>query len=701
MSEQFVLAPAPSSALTLTSGAEGTFELTDLAGGLSFIAAAAGEFEIAQPVAQLVVSTTGLRGEPGPAGPAGPAGGITGALNDNVGGAGVFKNLAGSTLHFYGINAASSKITVTLDVAHDEIDIDVVEANLTLANLSGSLTAARISDFATAADLRVTAGINAHLAAGDPHPQYLTLAEGNAAYSLFGHTHLLADVSNVTITAANLNALDDGVNTALHFHDADRARANHTGTQLLATVSDVTIAAANLNALDDGVNTALHFHDADRARANHTGSQIAATISDFTEASQDVIGGLLITAGDLTWTYNDGANTLSAVITANAVTFAKMQDIATARFVGRITAASGDPEELTGTQATTLLDVFTSGLKGLVPASGGGTANFLRADGVFAAPPGGGGSGDVITANGAAASDADFDDATPAAPAGGVNVKWQKDASSPDNISAHVLQADLFPPGHLFGLTMSNAADTVNDITVAAGSARDEANTVGMVLAAARTKQLDAAWAVGDNAGGLNTGAKAANTWYEVHEIMRTDTGVVDIMFTTTANRATLPASYTKQRRINWIRTDGAGAIIKFTQVEDYITLTTQINDVATSPTATATAVALTVPPSCVARFRASLTQTASNAAAETIIVFSEIVEGNVTPAVGTAIASLAMRNGNTTTTANDAAAAGHFELRVSSTSTIEHDSVLGAGIAGEAFDISTFGWIDTRGRLA
>jgi hypothetical protein len=35
------------------------------------------------------------------------------------------------------------------------------------------------------------------------------------------------------------------------------------------------------------------------------------------------------------------------------------------------------------------IDIFTSLLPGLVPASGGGTVNFLRADGTFAAPPGG------------------------------------------------------------------------------------------------------------------------------------------------------------------------------------------------------------------------------------------------------------------------------------------------------------------------
>jgi hypothetical protein len=45
---------------------------------------------------------------------------------------------------------------------------------------------------------------------------------------------------------------------------------------------------------------------------------------------------------------------------------------------------------------TALLATFTAGARGLAPASGGGTVNFLRADGVWAAPAGGGGgSGDV------------------------------------------------------------------------------------------------------------------------------------------------------------------------------------------------------------------------------------------------------------------------------------------------------------------
>lgn len=50
------------------------------------------------------------------------------------------------------------------------------------------------------------------------------------------------------------------------------------------------------------------------------------------------------------------------------------------------------------------------------------------------------GGGDNISVNGTAAVDADFDDTTPAAPANTINIKWQKDALTPNNISAYVPQ---------------------------------------------------------------------------------------------------------------------------------------------------------------------------------------------------------------------------------------------------------------------
>lgn len=264
------------------------------------------------------------------------------------------------------------------------------------------------------------------------------------------------------------------------------------------------------------------------------------------------------------------------------------------------------------------------------------------------------------------------------------------EAGTSKKVTALQIRDYCAPQGYLWGLGLSNAADAANDITVAAGEAKDEGNTGVMILAGAITKQLDAGWAVGTNAGGLNTGAEANSTWYEVHLIKRTDTGVVDVMFTTTANRATLPTNYTMQRRIGWIRNSAGGAILAFTQQDDYFTLTTQVNDVAASKTLTATAVTLTAPPSSIARFRATADMSTS-VNASSVIVFSEIAEGNVTPALSTGIGSLGYWDLAT------GASAGHFELRVDSSSQIEHDCDAAVG----AFDISTYGWVDERRKIS
>lgn len=86
----------------------------------------------------------------------------------------------------------------------------------------------------------------------------------------------------------------------------------------------------------------------------------------------------------------------------------------------------------------------------------------------------GGGGGDSITVNGTAATNADFDSATPAAPANGRNVIFQKDAAAPDNISAHIL-GDGVATNFLNGTgTFTAPAGGVSDgdkvdITVSAG----------------------------------------------------------------------------------------------------------------------------------------------------------------------------------------------------------------------------------------
>jgi hypothetical protein len=83
-----------------------------------------------------------------------------------------------------------------------------------------------------------------------------------------------------------------------------------------------------------------------------------------------------------------GTGTIStALIADDAVTNAKLANMAESTIKGRAAGAgTGDPTDLTATQATAILNPFTDALKGLVPASGGGTTTFLRADATFAAP---------------------------------------------------------------------------------------------------------------------------------------------------------------------------------------------------------------------------------------------------------------------------------------------------------------------------
>jgi len=120
--------------------------------------------------------------------------------------------------------------------------------------------------------------------------------------------------------------------------------------------------------------------------------------------------------------------------------------------------------------------------------------------------------------------------------------------------------------GHIYGLTLSNnVTDPTNDIDIAAGEAAStEANPVLMVLSSAITKRLDAAWAVGSGNGGLDTGSIANGTYF-VWLIQRSDTGVVDALYSTSATSPTMPSGYDRKRRIGAILREG-GTIISFIQ---------------------------------------------------------------------------------------------------------------------------------------
>lgn len=101
----------------------------------------------------------------------------------------------------------------------------------------------------------------------------------------------------------------------------------------------------------------------------------------------------VLTALTPTWVQVAGAGSLPN----DSITNAKLANMAQATIKGRASGAgTGDPTDLTGTQATAILDAVvgdsgSGGTKGLVPAPGAGDAaagKFLKADGTFAVPSG-------------------------------------------------------------------------------------------------------------------------------------------------------------------------------------------------------------------------------------------------------------------------------------------------------------------------
>lgn len=100
---------------------------------------------------------------------------------------------------------------------------------------------------------------------------------------------------------------------------------------------------------------------------------------------------LKVSADGTAWTEALAVNAATGRVTLapGSAGNAALADMPSATFKARSAAGLGPPEDLTAAQATALLNPFSAALKGLVPASGGGTANYLRADGIWTPPPAG------------------------------------------------------------------------------------------------------------------------------------------------------------------------------------------------------------------------------------------------------------------------------------------------------------------------
>lgn len=242
---------------------------------------------------------------------------------------------------------------------------------------------------------------------------------------------------------------------------------------------------------------------------------------------------------------------------------------------------------------------------------------------------------------------------------------------------------------YLGGLTLSN--DTVSPNTVlaiATGSAASDDNSIMMTLAAANYKKnCNAAWAVGNNNGALDSGsALAASTWYHVFLIERPDTFIVDVLISTSATAPALPANYTKKRRLGSILTNASSQIIAFIQYGDKFLWRTPIEDYinATLPTTLST-MTLTVPLGVQTEANFSIYFSVSTAAYFTIWSPDQTGAGWNSPSGHITI------NG----WGSGAVLTVYMSARTGLTRNLNYQ----ASAAAPGFYITTHGWTDNRGK--
>jgi hypothetical protein len=167
---------------------------------------------------------------------------------------------------------------------------------------------------------------------------------------------------------------------------------------------------------------------------------------------------------------------------------------------------------------------------------------------------------------------------------------------------ADTLHTHAHDPYYGFGMVLSNGTDADHDIDISYGVklSSDKKETIELL---SYTKQIDANWTEGDNAGGFPSGLTlSANTWYKVFAIYSQTSETSDAGFDTSATATNLLADatgYNKYRYLGSVLTDASSNIIAFFQdgnIFYWKTKALDLNDTSSVDYTTRTLVSLSVP---------------------------------------------------------------------------------------------------------
>ena len=247
--------------------------------------------------------------------------------------------------------------------------------------------------------------------------------------------------------------------------------------------------------------------------------------------------------------------------------------------------------------------------------------------------------------------------------------------------------------GHIDGLIMSNGTDSDHDIDIAVGEAADSTGAYLMRLTSGMTKQIDAAWAAGSNAGGMFTGAVAVDTWYHFYEIRKDSDGTIDFGFDTSLTASNKPAGYSNYRRVGSVLTDGSSNILAFVQQGDYFYWLDSVLDVDLATLAAiATNYTLSIPPVDVF---AIITGAAYDTDQFSIYI-QDLALNDFLPVVAATSGKSGQLCSSDTAAADNTGSSNTWLVR-----STDSQVVARANAAISTFKIMTHGWLDMRGKDA
>lgn len=245
-------------------------------------------------------------------------------------------------------------------------------------------------------------------AAADPTFRTLTAADlppFPVTYETSSHTIVAGDLSSYlvynsasagtfTLPQAGTTGFGNGASVCMGNASTGALTIATTGSSLIMLPTNPLTENLWACAVSDGTNWAFQEGTGAASGSGTVTSVGLSTPSWLTVSGSPVTGsGTLAMTAATGQTANEvlaSPNGTTGAVSLRGLALADLPSIANDTVLGNASGASAVPSALSQTQLTALVNSFSATLSGAVPASGGGTSNYLRADGTWAAPTGSG-----------------------------------------------------------------------------------------------------------------------------------------------------------------------------------------------------------------------------------------------------------------------------------------------------------------------